>query len=139
MILASLVETVYIGILGTPQLAAVSFTFPLVMVMQGVAMGLGIGASSVVARTRGSGDREKVCRLVSHCLVLVAILILVLVVVGYSVAEPFFVLLGAQPDILSLILIYMDVWLLGLPLFTLSMVGSSLIRASGSADLADAS
>ncbi len=69
----------------------------------------------------------------SHCLVLVAILILVLVVVGYSVAEPFFVLLGAQPDILSLILIYMDVWLLGLPLFTLSMVGSSLIRASGNA------
>lgn len=133
MIMASLVETVYIGILGTPQLAAVSFTFPLVMIMQGVAMGLGIGASSVVARTVGLGDREKVRRLVSHCLMLVAILILVLVVAGYSVAELFFKLLGAQPDILPLILTYMDVWLLGLPLFTLSMVGSSLIRASGNA------
>lgn len=133
MIMASLVETVYIGILGTPQLAAVSFTFPLVMLMQGVAMGLGIGASSVVARTVGLGDREKVRRLVSHCLVLVAILILVLVVTGYIVAEAFFELLGAQPHILPLILVYMDVWLLGLPLFTLSMVGSSLIRASGNA------
>jgi putative MATE family efflux protein len=133
MIMASLIETVYIGRLGTPQLAAVSFTFPLVMVMQGVAMGLGIGASSVVARTVGMGDRERVRRLVSHCLVLVAILIMILVVVGFSVAEAFFKLLGAQPDILALIIVYMDVWLLGLPLFTLSMVGSSLIRAAGNA------
>lgn len=133
MIVAQLVETVYVGILGTPQLAAVSFTFPLVMVMQGVAMGLGIGASSVVARTVGAGDQDRVRRLVSHCLVLVAVLIFILVLVGYSIAEPFFKLLGAQPEILRLILIYMDVWLLGLPLFTLSMVGSSLIRASGNA------
>jgi Na+-driven multidrug efflux pump len=56
---ASLIETVYIGRVGTAELAAISFTFPLVMVMQAISMGLSVGASSVVARIMGVGDREK--------------------------------------------------------------------------------
>ena len=37
---ASLMETVYIGQVGTKELAAISFTFPLVMIMQAISMGL---------------------------------------------------------------------------------------------------
>lgn len=129
--IASLVETVYIGRLGTMELAAVSFTFPLVMVMQGVAMGLGVGASSVVARTIGAGDVERVQRLVSHCLLLVLLLLCTLAILGYLFCAPLFRLLGARPEVLPEIVSYMDVWLIGLPLFTVSMVGTNLIRAVG--------
>lgn len=128
---AALVETIYIGRIGTAPLAAVSFTFPLVMVMQGVAMGLGVGASSVVARTIGAGDRERVRRLVSHCLLLVLLLISTMAILGYHFAPQLFMLLGAGPEILPLIISYVDVWLIGLPLFTVSMVGTNLIRAVG--------
>jgi putative MATE family efflux protein len=130
---ASLMETVYIGVVGTQELAAISFTFPLVMILQGVSMGLSVGASSVVARTIGTGDMKKVRRLITHCFVLVMVLILVFAVIAYIYVEPFFTLLGAQPHILPLSVSYMEIWLLGLPFFTVALVGSTLMRAAGDA------
>ena len=47
---ASLMEIIYIGKVGTDELAAIGFTFPLVMILQGISMGLGIGASSSSGR-----------------------------------------------------------------------------------------
>ncbi|HBK13053.1 MAG TPA: MATE family efflux transporter, partial [Gammaproteobacteria bacterium] len=46
---ANLIETVYISLIGTEQLAALGFTFPIVMLLQSLTMGLAVGASSVVA------------------------------------------------------------------------------------------
>jgi len=130
---ASLIETVYIGIVGTEELAAISFTFPLVMLLQGVSMGLGIGASSVVARAMGSGDREKARRLISHAFVLVMGVIVGIGVIAWFVLEPFFSLLGAGPEVLPLAVSYMKIWLLGLPFFSFAFVGSTLMRAAGDA------
>ncbi len=131
-IVASLFETVYIGVIGTAELAAVSFTFPVVMLVTGLAMGLGTGASSIIARTMGAGDRDKVRSLASHCLILVISVILTMAIVCRSYSEPIFKLLGAQPHILPLIVEYMDVWFLGLTLYVTSIVGTFLIRATGS-------
>jgi putative MATE family efflux protein len=133
MTIAQLIETIYLGQLGTDELAAISFTFPVVMVLQSVAMGLGVGASSIIARTTGAGDREQVRRLVSHCLILVVILVVLLAGLGLAFASPVFGLLGASGHILELVTRYMNIWFLGLPLFAMSMIGSSLIRAVGNA------
>lgn len=133
MTLSSLIETVYLGKLGTLPLAAVSFTFPVIMVLQSVAMGMGVGASSIVSRTSGAGDREQVRRLVSHCIYLMVGLLIVLATLGRLFSAPIFGLLGARGEVLHLVIQYMDIWFLGLPLFALSMVGTSLIRAVGNA------
>jgi putative MATE family efflux protein len=133
MTVSQLIETVYLGILGTEELAAVSFTFPVVMVLQSVAMGLGVGASSIISRTMGAGDREQVKRLVSHCLILVVTLLLILTALGRAFSEPIFELLGARGEIIGLVIAYMDIWFLGLPMFALSMIGTSLVRAVGNA------
>ena len=130
---ASLVETIFVGMIGTNELAAISFTFPLVMLLQGVSMGLSVGASSVVARAMGTGDWERARRLITHCFVLVTVVILAMAVVAYATLEPFFTLLGAGPEILPLIVDYMSIWLLGLPFFATSFVGSMLMRAAGDA------
>ena len=39
---ASLMETIFVGMVGTNELAAISFTFPVVMTLQSVAMGLSL-------------------------------------------------------------------------------------------------
>lgn len=129
---AALMETVYIGTVGTNELAALSFTFPLVMLMQGVSMGLGIGASSVVARTI-IGNREKARRLITHCFIMVIAVVLALSVFVYVYLEAFFGLLGAQPHILPLAVDYMAIWLIGMPFFAIAFVGSTLMRAAGDA------
>lgn len=133
MTVSQLIETVYLGKLGTDELAAVSFTFPVVMVLQSVAMGMGVGASSIIARTMGAGDREQVRRLVTHCLILVTSVLIVMAALGRAYSAPIFSLLGAEGHILELIIVYMDIWFLGLPLFALSMIGTGLIRSVGNA------
>ena len=56
----NLADTYYVGQLGTNQLAAMTFTFPVVMTLGSLAMGLGIGASSIIARAIGQGDFSRV-------------------------------------------------------------------------------
>ena len=130
---ASLIETVYIGRVGTAELAAISFTFPLVMVMQAISMGLSVGASSVVARIMGVGDREKARLLNTHCVVLVLGLTIVVGVVVYLNLPWLFSLLGAEGEVLLLAVDYMKIWLYGMPFFTITLVGMTLMRAMGDA------
>ena len=53
----NLVDTWFVSMLGTDALAAMSLTFPVVMVVGSVAMGLGIGTTSVLSRTIGGGHK----------------------------------------------------------------------------------
>lgn len=130
---ASLAETLYIGWVGTNPLAAISFTFPVVFTLQGVSMGLGIGASSVVARATGLGEVWRVKRLVTHCLILGTGISILMAFAANEVLRDIFSLLGATGEVLDLIMTYMRLWLIGLPVFTMTFVGTTLMRATGDA------
>ncbi|HJO10697.1 MAG TPA: MATE family efflux transporter, partial [Gammaproteobacteria bacterium] len=52
----SLVDTLFISILGTESLTAISFTFPVTFMVISMAIGLGIGASAVVGSYLGRSD-----------------------------------------------------------------------------------
>jgi len=62
MVAFNLVDAFFVGQLGTKELAALSFTFPVVLVIHSLALGLGIGTSAVVSRAIGEGDQQKVKR-----------------------------------------------------------------------------
>ncbi|MCB1693728.1 MAG: hypothetical protein KDI19_13250, partial [Pseudomonadales bacterium] len=130
---ANLMETVYLGLVGTNDLAGLGFTFPIVMTLQGVTMGLSIGASSVVARSIGLGDWDKARQLITHCFVLAILLIIAIAIVVWFALPAVFSLLGAGEEILPLSVDYMQIWLIGLPFFAVAMVGSTLMRAAGNA------
>ena len=130
---ANLIEAIYIGRVGTQALAALSFTFPLIMLFQGISMGLAVGASSVVARTLGAGDREQGKLLITHCILLVSGLVLIACIAAYHYVDVFFRLLGADNTVLPLAVEYIHIWIYGLPFFTIAMVGSTLMRAAGDA------
>ena len=59
LVALNLVDTYFVGRLGTAQLAAMSFTFPVVTLVISVAMGLGVGATSAVSRAIGAGTRPR--------------------------------------------------------------------------------
>ncbi len=123
MIIASMIETIYIGVLGANELAAYSFTFPLIMGLSSLSMGIGTGASSIIARAQGAGDRQRVRQLATHALILTTLLVSLLVVTGYLYKQDLFEIMGAEDHILQLIKEYTDIWILGLALFTWPMLG----------------
>ena len=124
MTIAQLIEAVYLGIVGTAELAAIAFTFPLVMSLNAAVRGIGIGASSVIARVIGAGDRARGAVLTTHCLILVAAFAALCVAIGVPGARAFFVLFGAQGRVLELADDYIAVWLVGFMFFATSMVGT---------------
>ena len=127
----SLADTYFVAQLGTQALAAMSFTFPVVMGLGSVAMGLGTGASSVIARALGEGNRYRVQRLTTDSLILSVLIVTVLVVLGRATIDPFFTALGAGPEILPLVRAYMEIWYPGMICLVIPMVGNSAIRALG--------
>ena len=54
----NLIDTFFVGLLGTQPLAAISFTFPITFTVISLTIGLGIGTSAVICRVLGKGDKE---------------------------------------------------------------------------------
>jgi len=131
MVIFNLVDTYFVGRLGTDELAALSFTFPVVLVIHSLAIGLGIGASAVISRALGEGNRDQVRRLTTDSMILSFIFVAVFVVIGLSTIDPLFTLLGAKPAILPLIRAYMRIWYFGMLFVVVPMVGNNAIRATG--------
>ncbi len=131
IVLFNVVDTFYIGQLGTQQLAAISFTFPVTMLVFSMTMGLSVGTSAIVSRAIGAGDHNRVQRLTTDCLALALGLVLVVSLIGYLSIDPVFRLLGASAEQRVYISQYMEVWYLGMGLVVIPMVGNSAIRATG--------
>ena len=133
MVAFNLADTFFVGRLGTQALAALSFTFPVVLVVNSLSLGLGIGASAVISRAFGEGSREKVRRLTTDSLALSLTIVLFFSIVGRLTIRPLFQALGANADVLPLIEQYMKIWYLGAVFVVVPMVGNNAIRASGDA------
>jgi putative MATE family efflux protein len=131
IVVFNLVDTYYVGQLGTNELAAISFTFPVVFILGSLSLGLGVGTSAVVSRAIGEGDHGKVQRFTTDSLTLAVVIVTFFAVIGLFTIDPIFTLMGAPPDILPLIREYMVIWYFGMPFIVIPMVGNNAIRATG--------
>ncbi len=127
----NIVDTYFVGQLGTKELAAMSFTFPVVTLLGSVSMGLATGTASVISRAIGEGNRYKVKRLTTDSLTVSLLIVAILVVLGLTTINPVFTALGAKPEIMPLIRQYMETWYLGIIFLVVPMVGNNAIRAAG--------
>ncbi|WAJ69491.1 MATE family efflux transporter [Catenovulum adriaticum] len=127
----NLVDTFFIGLIGTDELAAVSFTFPITFTLISLTIGLGVGTSAVIAKTLGSGQEDKAQIQGCSALILSTVLVIGLAVLGYLTIDPLFILLGSEANTLNHIHDYMQIWYLGAVFLTLPMIGNAILRASG--------
>ena len=133
MNLSMFAEALYLGIIGTQALAAMGVAFPVTITLFAFAGGIGTGASSVTARTMGAGDREGAALLITHSQFLALGTGIVLGALGVAYAYDVVTLIGATGELRDLTTEYLTVYLLGFPAFMLSIVGSTLLRATGNA------
>mgnify|MGYP005835543473 CR=1 FL=1 len=127
----NIVDTFFVGKLGTQQLAAMSFTFPVVSLIGSLSLGLGAGASAIISRAIGRGDHQEVQRLTSDSLVLSLLIVVFFVIIGLLTMDGVFYLLGAGPNILDMVKDYMRIWYLGMAFIIIPMVGNNALRATG--------
>ena len=82
LVIFNLVDTFYVGRLGTNELAALSFTFPVILIINSLALGLGVGVSSIISRAVGEGDHYKVQRFATDSLSLAFLLVVIFITEG---------------------------------------------------------
>jgi putative MATE family efflux protein len=131
VILFSVVDTFWVGRLGARELAAMSFTFPVVFLIMSISIGIGVGVTAVVSRAIGAGDTHRVCRFTTDGLLLANILVVMVAIAGLVTIGPVFGALGASPDMIALVGRYMVPWYIGVGFIVIPIVGNAAIRATG--------
>lgn len=132
----NLADTYFVSSLGTLPLAAMGFTFPVIMILGCIFHGLGVGVMATVAHAVGGAKRAKAAKLVTSGMGLVAVVSAVLGVIGFLTMDWTFRQLGAVGDVCEPIAQYMNIWYLGCVTGAVTMVGNSLLVAVGDSKLA---
>ena len=127
----SFIDTYFLGRVGDRALAAYSFGFPILMIVTSIAIGLGAGTSSVVARAIGSDDHSRAKRLATDSMILSFLITGVVAVAGMLTINPLFRAIGAPEDMLPMIHSFMMILYSAVPFIVLGMVGTASMRATG--------
>ncbi len=136
MSVTQIVDTYWVGKLGSAALAAVTISITLRWVINSMANGLGIGGMAVVARRIGARNRAQADHAACQAVLLAIFISLVLGVLGILVAEPTLRILGADAEVLAMGVSYLRILFGGLFTLILVFVINSLLRGAGEARLA---
>ncbi len=133
IISVGLADAYFLGQLGSAELAAIGFVFPVTTALASLGVGVIAGVSSVVSRALGEGNQAKAHGLANLGVVLgfaAGVLIAGLLLLG---REPLFRLMQAEPALLPLIDAYMWPYALGFPLLLTMMGMNGVLRGQGAA------
>lgn len=125
-------DAYFISQLGEGPLAAVSFTFPIVMILISLAVGLSAGASSILSRRIGAdkSDEEKQAIVAGNLSLAVGLAVL-LGGLGALLINPVLQLMGASGETLKDASLYMYIWFAGAVFLIIPIVANGILRATG--------
>jgi putative MATE family efflux protein len=127
-----LIETYFIGKLGTDALAGVALVFPGVMLMQMISAGsMGGGISSSIARALGGGRRDDANALVWHAFVINGVLGIICSIGILTFGPSLYRALGGSGASLRAALQYSNIIFAGAILLWLMNALASIIRGTG--------
>ena len=127
----NLTDTWFVSRLGTQALAAMSFTFPVVLFLRFVMNGLGMGTMALIAHALGGQDKDTAARLTTHGIFLTILFSLFITIGGIATITPLFEALGAAGKILHLTEQFMQIWYCGVPVMFVQLLLGSVIMGSG--------
>ncbi len=129
----SVVDTVFIGRLGSAALAGVTFVGPIFFAVFAISSGLGTGITAAVAQAAGRRDKEGGDRVASAGFGLAALSALAFLLLGHLGGPALLRSLGAQGESLELAWDYLGTLAWGFPLLFLSASLRAVLTGEGDA------
>ena len=131
--LFNITDTYFVGKLGTESLAAMGFTFPIVMIASSLSFGISTGASSIVSRLAGSKNHDQMERVTTDGIILSILIVVLFSILGLTTMDLVFPLLGADADTLPFVKEYMTIWYSFVFVVLMPPVSDGAMRALGDA------
>ena len=121
----------FTGAQRTAAVAAVGANSPIISLLVNLFVGIALGANVVIAHAIGQGNKNAVQKAV-HTSILVSLLGGVLVAaLGELAAAPLLRLLQVPDDVFALALLYLRIYLLGMPVILLYNFEAAIFRSVG--------
>lgn len=127
----NLVDTYFVSRLGADALAAMGLTFPFFMFTVALTQGMGIGASSLVARSVGAVDKERLQQVAGKSLFFALLTGLLFALLGSLLFPLLLQYMGAEESIAQQASSYLRIMFLFLPVKFLLFVFEGLFRGEG--------
>jgi putative MATE family efflux protein len=126
----------WVSHLGPDAVASVGLTESLLTIVYALAMGLGIGATAVVARRIGEKDPDGAARSAAQALILALLVSVVLGTAGALLAPRLLALMGATPSVIATGRGYATIMLGGEAAIIVLFVVNAVFRGAGDAAIA---
>ena len=129
--LFAVVDIFYASRVSADAVATIGITESMLTIVYTVAIGLGIGATAVVARRTGEKDQEGAAQAAAQSIFLGLIVALAVGVVGFFNAERLLRVMGATESMIASSLGYTQVMFAGNATVTLLFLNNAIFRGSG--------
>ena len=129
--LAQAVDTAMVGSLGAIATASVSISQSPNMLVNGVIMALGVGFTSMIARSVGANDMERARGLVRQAILTIFSLGIPATIVMFSLARYIPIWMGGAPEILDTAQTYNQIFSISMMFRCMTMVLTSIYRGYG--------
>lgn len=135
--LYNLVDAIFIGQAeGAYAIGALAVSFPIQMILMGVAQLFGLGAASIVSRALGAGEEERADRAAGSAIATAFTLVLFLsITLGFNL-DAVLRLFGAGEEILPYGRSYLSIILISAPALAVAMSSNAQLRAEGKVKVA---
>ena len=127
----NIIDGIWVAGLGQAAIAGIGFVTPIFMILNGVSVGLGSGATSSISRFVGAKNHEGANKSAAHALLIFLVASIILTVVLLSVQEPLLRIYGASGQNLAEGIKYGTPLFLGLIAFMFGNGGSGILRGEG--------
>ena len=116
---------------GKNAMAAVGSNSPIIGLIVNLFLGISLGANVVIANLTGRKDREGISRATHTSIITAVISGLVMTTVGELAAEPLLSRLNVPDDVFPMALLYLRIYIAGLPVIFLYNFESAIFRSQG--------
>jgi putative MATE family efflux protein len=132
----AVVDVFFVGRLGADAVATVGLTESMLALLYAVAIGLSIGATAMVARRTGEGDREGAAHAAAQSLTLGAMVAIVIGIAGAVLAPRLLAAMGAPASLIATGSNYTRVMFAGNASILLLFLVNAVFRGAGDAAIA---
>jgi putative MATE family efflux protein len=129
----NLADTFWVGRLGGPAVAALSYSWAIVFLIISLSLGFSVAGTVLVAQNKGAGNLDRVSHVAGQTITLVAGVSMLFSVIGYLLAPQLLGLVGAVPGTaeFAMALTYTRTMFLGIPFIFSFFIFQSLLQGWG--------
>ena len=131
MTVTQMADMIMVGRLGAERVAAVGLSNQPLNIAQGLFMGIGVGATALIARFIGANDQNRADRTAAQALAISAIIASILVTIGMVSTPALIRFMRAEPEVVPHAIAYMRVLMPGLFMLVINMICSAALRGAG--------